>query len=219
MFDSSRSLTHRLSLLFSGWVFIAAAVSAVLRANLGGGPFDVLNTAIAEQLHIQVGTASWLSTSVVLLAAVLLGARPGVATFAAAFCVGALINALLPVIPTPSALVLRLVMLAVAVAVLYLGIALVVVSGMGAGAIDLLMFALESRGVPLVVARWALEISAALTGLLLGGSAGLATVLIAVTVGPSLQRLIPRLDASRLGSSRLGSSRPGAPRPVATAAA
>lgn len=195
---SSRSLWHRCLLLVAGWLLLAAGIVSVLHANLGAGPFDVLNTALADRLGIQVGTASWISTMVLVTLAALLGARPGPATFASAFAVGSLINVLLTVMPSPDSLTARATQLVAGTGMLYVGVCLIVIAGLGSGVVDLLMFAihrkLHTRGVSLKAARWTIEITAALVGVLLGGSAGIATVLIALTAGPVLVRLLPRVN-------------------------
>jgi uncharacterized membrane protein YczE len=56
------------------------------------------------------------------------------------------------------------------------------------------MFAIGSKGVSLRIARWGIEAAAAGVGVLLGGTAGVATVLIAASIGPALVRLIPLVD-------------------------
>jgi uncharacterized membrane protein YczE len=192
--DQDRSFLHRVVLLMTGWVSIAGGVVAVLHAGLGAGPFDVLNVGVAQSLGVQVGTASWVTTGVVLALAALLGARPGPATFAGAFSVGALVNVLLAWVPSPDGAVWRSVLLLGGAAVLYVGVSLVVIAGLGTGAIDLLMFAIGSKGVSLRIARWGIEAAAAGVGVLLGGTAGVATVLIAASIGPALVRLIPLVD-------------------------
>jgi uncharacterized membrane protein YczE len=58
----------------------------------------------------------------------------------------------------------------------------------------MLMFAIGSKGVSLRAARWGIEAGAVCAGVLLGGTAGVATVLIALSAGPALMRLIPRVD-------------------------
>lgn len=188
--STSASLPRRITLLITGWSLIALAIPAILHSNLGAGPFDVFNTAIASHLDIAVGTASWITVSGVLLLAMCLGARPGVATFAGAFVIGQGVNTLLPYMPQPSAFLLRAVMLAAALVVLCVGISLVVLSNLGGGSIDLLMLALHRRGLPLVAARLAIEVTAGTVGYLLGGSAGIGTFVIAICIGPALQRAL-----------------------------
>lgn len=198
----SRSFKHRTSLLVAGWVCIATGVVSVLHAGFGAGPFDVLNVGVSKHLGVQVGTASWVTTAVLVAISMMLGKRPGPATFVSAFFVGSLVNVLLKVIPTPEVLPFRAALLCAGVAVLYFGVCLVVIAGLGYGAVDMLMFALGGKGVSLRVARWGIEAGAVCSGVLLGGTAGVATVLIAVSAGPVLVRLIPLVDSLPLVAGR-----------------
>jgi uncharacterized membrane protein YczE len=184
------ALAHRISMLLTGWVLIALSVSTIIRANLGAGPLDVVNTGISKQLHIPVGTAGWVSAAALVLLACILGARPGVATFAGAFIIGVAVNTILPLLPQPASVALRSVMLAAGLVVLCVGCALVMLSDLGSGVVDLLMFALHRRGANLVAARLAIEISATALGFVMGGSVGIATLVIGIGIGPALQRTL-----------------------------
>ena len=190
----SRSMQHRVILLIGGWMCIATGVVSVLHAGFGAGPFDVLNVGVAGHLGVQVGTASWVTTAGIIIVAMMLGKRPGPATFISPFFVGGLVNVLLGVVPTPVGLAFRLALLCGGTAVLYFGVCLLVVAGLGNGAIDMLMFALGGKGISLRVARWGIEVAAVCSGVLLGGTAGVATILIALSAGPVLVRLIPRVN-------------------------
>lgn len=198
----SRSIHHRAALLVTGWVCIATGVVSVLHAGFGAGPFDVLNVGIARHLGVQVGTASWVTTALLVSVAMLLGKRPGPATFLSAFFVGGLVNVLLGVVPTPDVVAARGALLCGGVACLYFGVSLVVIAGLGYGAVDMLMFALGSKGISLRIARLGIEASAVCAGVLLGGTAGVATILIALGAGPVLVRLIPRVDTLPLVAGR-----------------
>ncbi len=206
---SDRSLGHRLSILLTGWVLVSAGIVSVLRAGLGAGPLDVLNVGVASHLGVQVGTASWVTMGTIIAVAMTLGARPGPATFASTFFVGSLVNVFLDLILTPDSFAARLVLLCMGVTILYLGVCLSVVAGLGYSAVDMLMFALGGKGLSLRVARWGIELCAVIAGVLLGGTAGIATILIALSAGPSLVRLIPlvaRLPLVAVNPERLSVS-------------
>ena len=203
---SDRSLGHRVSILLTGWVLVSLGIVSVLRAGLGAGPLDVLNVGVASRLGVQVGTASWVTMGTIIAVAMILGARPGPATFVSTFFVGSLVNVFLDLILTPDSFAARLVLLCVGVAILYLGVCLSVVAGLGYSAVDMLMFALGGKGLSLRVARWGIELTAVTAGVLLGGTAGIATILIALSAGPSLVRLIPlvaRLPLVAVNPARL----------------
>jgi hypothetical protein len=75
-----------------------------------------------------------------------------------------------------------------------LGIGLYIGAGLGPGPRDGLMTGLAARGVGSIRAvRTGIELSALTVGWLLGGSVGLGTVIVAVTIGPNVQFFLPRL--------------------------
>jgi uncharacterized membrane protein YczE len=70
---------------------------------------------------------------------------------------------------------------------LYVGAAL------GPGPRDGLMTGLAARGVPIRVARTAIEVTVLVAGVLAGGTVGVGTVLFALLIGPLVHYTLPRL--------------------------
>jgi uncharacterized membrane protein YczE len=71
---------------------------------------------------------------------------------------------------------------------LYIGV------GLGPGPRDGLMTGLGAKGVPIGVARVAIEVTVLGLGYVLGGTVGIGTVIFAFGVGPLVQFLLPRLS-------------------------
>jgi uncharacterized membrane protein YczE len=63
---------------------------------------------------------------------------------------------------------------------------------LGVGPMEVVMLGLADRGVPLRWLRTAMEVGVAATGWALGGSIGLGTIVIALTLGHALAAVIPR---------------------------
>ena len=78
---------------------------------------------------------------------------------------------------------------------MWTGITGVVSADVGAGPLELVMLALMDRNVSIRVARWGIEIALLVIGLVLGGEAGLGTVIFVVATGPVLAVTIPRATA------------------------
>jgi len=55
------------------------------------------------------------------------------------------------------------------------------------------MTGLAARGIPLALARAAIELTALLIGWLLGGSVGIGTIVFALAIGPVVGLFLPRL--------------------------
>lgn len=178
-------------LLVAGWALVAAAISVLIRIDLGVAPYDVLNVGIGERLGVAPGTGMWISGTVMVAAAWLLGRRPGPATPLGFLTIGFIINVMLPLVPEVASLPVRVVLLLPVLVTLYLGVCLIIVSGLGAGPTEVLMLALADRGLGVRGARWVIEFGCAGAGFLLGGPVGVLTVLLVVLAGPIISALLP----------------------------
>ena len=171
-----------------GMVALGLGIALTVRAELGLGPWDVLHQGIAERTGLGIGVAGILVGFVVLLVAVPLGARVGVATFINVVLVGLVIDGTLAVVPDVHWLPLRWGLLLAGVVSGGLGTALYLVPGLGAGPRDGLMTALAARGPSVRLVRTGIELTALLLGVVLGGSVGAGTVVWALAVGPVVQQ-------------------------------
>jgi uncharacterized membrane protein YczE len=129
---------------------------------------------------------------VVLLAWVPLRQRFGIGTIVNTVLVGALVKVFLPVIGTPDAMVVRIVMLLGAIVAFGLGGGLYIGAALGPGPRDGIMTAITARGHRLWVVRTVLELSVLVVGWVLGGNVGVGTALIAFSLGPTTHVAIRR---------------------------
>jgi uncharacterized membrane protein YczE len=140
-----------------------------------------------------IGTATIVCSLAVLAAWIPLGQRPGLGTIANALVVGPVLDLSLTAIPQPDALLVRAGYVAGGILAVAVATGLYVGAGWGPGPRDGLMTGLAQRGVPIALARGAIELSALVAGWLLGGTVGVATVLYATTIGALVKRALPRL--------------------------
>ncbi|MEY4173881.1 MAG: hypothetical protein RI900_1046 [Actinomycetota bacterium] len=188
-------MTRRIAVLLVGWVLVGITIPVLIRIDLGVSPYDVLNTAIGRRLGIQPGTAAWLSAAALLSVAFLLGERPGIATFAGAFAVGAMVNAGLWLLPDTLPMVLRLGLIPPLLLVLYLGVCCIILSALGAGPTEVFMLGLVHHGMSFHLSRWLIEAGCALVGAAMGGAIGLITGVMVFGAGPAIAILLPRVSA------------------------
>ena len=181
----------RLVILVAGLFCFAFGIMLTLKSDLGLGPWHVFHQGVARHTGLSFGTASIAVGFGVLLLSWLLGVRPGVGTVANMVLVGLFIDliewsGLLPSFAGRPWLV-RLAVNVLGVAVVGFGSALYIKASLGAGPRDSLMLALARRlrgRVTLV--RGALELAVLVAGYLLGGTAGLGTVIFALGIGPAV---------------------------------
>lgn len=185
-------LPRRLVQLYLGLVLYGASLALLVRAGLGAAPWDVLHQGLARHLPMSLGQAIILVSLLVLLLWIPLREVPGLGTVSNALVIGLAADATLSLVGPLDDLAVRGV--AMVVAVLLNGVATAAYIGaqLGRGPRDGLMTGLHRRtGLSIRLVRTALEVTVVVIGLLLGGTAGLGTVVYALAIGPVTQALLP----------------------------
>jgi uncharacterized membrane protein YczE len=182
----------RIVALLGGLVVVGAAIVAMLESRLGLPPWDVLHQGVSRHTPMSLGVASIAVGLVMLAVAWAAGQPPGVGTLANAVVIGVTVDALSSVDAverlSAAALPARIGLLVAGVLLFGVGSAFYIGAGMGAGPRDSLMIALARRtGRRIGIVRGAMEVAVLATGLLLGGTAGLGTIALAVLVGPVVE--------------------------------
>ncbi len=185
-------LGRRLVQLTVGLALFGVSIALMVDATLGAMPWDVLHVGVAGSGPLSVGQVIVIASFVVLLLWIPLREKPGLGTFANAVLVGTAADLTLGVLPGSDDLLWRVpemltgLVLCAAAGALYIG------SQLGRGPRDGLMTGLSRRtGLSLRLVRTGLEVTVVALGLLLGGVAGVGTVLYAVAIGPLTQLMLP----------------------------
>jgi uncharacterized membrane protein YczE len=183
-------LSVRVALLVAGSVAIAVAVATTLWNGLGPGPLDVFIGAVRTRTGLPLGPTVWLVVGSMILVSSLLGRRPGPGTLVSPLIIGAVMQVaatMLEPVDAPEVLVVRVVVHLLAVGAIGIGAGALIVSRLGAGSGELLASAASDRsGRAEPRVRMAIELSWLVVGVALGGPVGLGTVLLALTIGPSV---------------------------------
>jgi uncharacterized membrane protein YczE len=172
-----------------GFLLYGLAIALIVRANLGTGTWLVLEVALADLLHIKIGTMTVYMGFAVLIFALLLRERVGWGTLGNILSIGPWLNLFLEWISTPeNNLALQIGMFLLGVLIQGMATAIYIGVDAGAGPRDSLMLAIHRvTGFSIRVARGAIEVVVVLIGWLLGGPAGVGTVAFALLIGPSVQ--------------------------------
>lgn len=186
-------LALRIVALGGGLLLFGVSIGLMVRANLGLGPWDVLHQGLAERTGISMGWIVNATAVLVLLAWIPLRERPGIGTLCNVLLIGPFVDLTLAVIPEQSNLPIRIALLAVGIVGLAAATGLYVGAGFGPGPRDGLMTGLAKRGYSIRIARTVIEVAVLIIGWLLGGTVGIGTLLFALTIGPLVQLLAPRL--------------------------
>jgi uncharacterized membrane protein YczE len=187
-------LARRLVQLYAGLVLYGFSIALMVRAHLGLAPWDVLHSGLTEHFPIDIGQALVIVSFVVMLAWIPLREIPGLGTISNAIVIGLSADVFLAVISGPDAISLRILLLAAGIGLQGLATAAYIGAQLGRGPRDGLMTGLARRtGRSLRLVRTLMELTVVVIGLLLGGAAGLGTILYAVSIGPLSQALLPPL--------------------------
>ena len=172
-----------------GFILFGLAITLMIRGNLGTSAWVVLEAALAYKLGITVGTMTVIMGFVVLISAIAMREKMGWGTLANILSIGPWVdmwNSFMPSVENN--LPLQIVMLLVAILFMGLGSAIYIGVDAGAGPRDSLMLAIKrTTGVSIRVARAIIEVTVVTIGFLLGGPAGLGTLVYALLIGPSVQ--------------------------------
>jgi len=181
--------------LLSGLTLCGVAIAMLVRSDLGLGPWDVLHQGLAVTTGISIGFVTILVGFAVLLLWFPLRERPGVGTITNVVTIGLVIDATLAVTAAPSATWMRWALLVLSTPLFSVGVALYIGAGVGSGPRDGVMTGLNRLGIPIALARTAIELAALWLGWALGGTVGVGTIYFALASGPMMQFALPRLRA------------------------
>ncbi|UTI66606.1 hypothetical protein NBH00_10430 [Paraconexibacter antarcticus] len=186
---------RRLVRLVAGLWLFGTGEALVIRGGLGNSPWSVFAQGVSRHTPLSIGGATILTSALILLLWTRMEVRPGLGTVANALLIGIAIDTTLGWVGEASAAPVRVAAVLTGIATVGVGSGLYLGCRLGPGPRDGLMLGLHARtGRPIALLRAGIELTALVTGTLLGGTAGLGTVAFAVLVGPAVHlgvRVLP----------------------------
>jgi uncharacterized membrane protein YczE len=187
-------LVRRLVQLYAGLLLYGFSIALMVRSDLGLAPWDVLHSGLTKWFPIDIGQALVLVSFVVMLAWIPLREMPGVGTISNAIVIGVSTDLFLLLLATPNPMGVRAGFLVAGIVLQGLATAAYIGAQLGRGPRDGLMTGLARRtGRSLRLVRTSMELTVVAIGLLLGGVAGVGTILYALSIGPLSQAMLPAL--------------------------
>ncbi len=188
-------MVRRLVQLQLGLVAFGFALALVVEAGLGLAPWDVLHQGLSRSTGLSIGTVLILVGIVVLLLWIPLRQRPGIGTVSNIFVLGVVLDLGLAVLPEAESIGARSGFLAAGMVLNGIGGGAYIGARLGPGPRDGLMTGVSARtGRSLRLVRTGIEGAVLVLGVALGGTAGLGTVVYALTIGPLVQLFLPFFD-------------------------
>ena len=183
-------MIKRVIFLLWGLLLFGFGIVMTIKSNLGTAPWDVLHLGIINYISLTIGQVSQLTGIAVIIISWFLGMKPGWGTIANMYFIGLFIDIFMDwnVIPIPKDWYSQLAMLLGGILVIGWASFFYLSAAFGAGPRDSFMVgSIRKTGWPVWKVRTIIETSVALIGYFLGGPIGIGTVIIAFTLGPSIQ--------------------------------
>jgi len=178
-----------------GLLLYGASLALMVRADLGLNPWSVLHQGLSERTGISLGMVVNLVGALVLLIWIPLRQKPGVGTICNVLLIGTAADVALWALPPIEGLALRIAFLTAAIVLNGAATAAYIGAGLGPGPRDGLTTGLvRISGWRIGWARTAIEVAVLAMGWLLGGVAGVGTVLYALANGPLVQWFMARFE-------------------------
>lgn len=197
--------------LLLGFMFCAISTVVALKSNLGLSPWDVFHQGISNVTNLTIGQASILVSVIIVIITLFFKLEVGIGTIANMIIVGFFIDLVnnSGIISESTNLVTGVLMLISSLFTMAIGCYLYMGCELGCGPRDGLMVALvKLTGKPIVVIRFCMEFAVLVIGCILGGSAGIGTVITVVSIGFCMQLVfkILRFDVKELSHKSIKES-------------
>ena len=184
-------------------------VYLTIRANIGAGPWDVLNLGLSRSLGILYGTASVAVSFAILGIDILMKEPIGIAMFIDAVVVGKAVDFFnwIDAVPACASPLTGIPLMLAGLTIMAYTQFTYMAAALGCGPRDTLLVGLAKRlnRWPIGAVSIALLSLATLIGWLLGGPVGIGTLICAFCSGPIMQAAFRtvRFDAKRISHQRL----------------
>ena len=171
--------------LLLGLIVFGFGHAILFAANLGVSPWMVLSQGITVQTGWSIGWSIIAVSVLVLLLWWPLKQTPGLGTVINSFVVAAVIEISINLLPTFDHILAQCIQALIGIIFIAMGTGIYLIANLGPGPRDGLMTGFQKvTGLPLAYIRNGLELTVVLVGWTTGGTAGIATLMFAILIGP-----------------------------------
>lgn len=177
----------RVVILWFGLTIFGFGDALLVNSLTGNAPWSVLAQGLSFKTSLNMGTATFLISAVVLFLWWPLGERPGFGTLSNILFIAIAIQIGVSNFPEAKSFTIGIIYDFLGVALVGMGSALYITCGLGPGPRDGLMTSLHNlTGIRVGRIRLAIESCAFLAGWALGGRVGIGTAIFALFIGQSV---------------------------------
>ncbi|SMC16316.1 Uncharacterized membrane protein YczE [Clostridium acidisoli DSM 12555] len=184
------TLLLKMPSLFLGFFLFAVAMLLALYSNLGMSPWDVFHMGIVNHSLFSLGRTAQIVGFCVIALSIFLGVIPGIGSIFNMIFIGVFVDLLnnTGIFKTPESMLGKMLMLLSAIVIMGIATYFYLQVELGAGPRDGLMEGLVIKlNKPVWLIRASIEITVLIIGFFMGGPVGIGTLLLAITIGPSVQ--------------------------------
>ena len=193
MLVNNFSLRNFTRLIF-GLILFGFGLALVVLGDFGVSPWEVLHQGISRRTPLSIGTTIIFIGLLILIFLFFLKEPMGIGTIANVLIIGLVVDLTLSLLGEISTIFPRIIATLLGPIFVAIGSGFYIGTRLGPGPRDGLMTAFNRRGVPIWKARTLIEGLCVVTGLILGGTIGWGTVWFLLSVGPSVQFFLKRLE-------------------------
>ncbi len=183
-------MVKRIFFLFWGVFLFALGIVLTVQSNLGTAPWDVMHLGLTNYLPFTMGQVSQITGVIVIALSWLLGVKPGWGSLVNMYFIGLFIDIIMAGgwVPVFDNWMARLGLLLVGIWIIGWASYFYLSAAFGAGPRDSLMVGIiKKTNWPVWKIRTIIETLVAAIGYFFGGPIGIGTIIIAFTLGPSIQ--------------------------------
>ena len=197
---TKEKIAKQMFLVVLGQVILGIGVSFIIFADLGIDAFGVFHSGIVNTFNISFGAAMFYESLVALVAIFFIDKKYiNFATVVSLFLVGFTADyaglLLSSVLPDSLGFVVNLIIVLIGTFILSIGLNFYVLAGLGVGALDAIAEIITDKSkYEYKVVKMANDLFFLGVGYLLGGKVGVATILTAIIMGPTIQFVRERVS-------------------------
>lgn len=182
------SKTYRVIFVILGTIIIAFGISLFVRSEFGTDPFTCLNMGISSLTGISFGSCQLVMNLILFVFQLIFGRKDvGIGSLINAIFIGYLVDFFdfLYIFLPEKSLVEQILLMIIGMIVIGYGVAMYMEANMGISPYDSLGVILSDKlKKPYSIMRMVQDITSVVIGFILGGTFGIATILMAFLLGP-----------------------------------
>lgn len=182
---NTRPRLKTMVMLIIGLFLFGLGEAIIIGSGSGVSPWTVLAQGISTRSDLSIGMATFFISIAILIFWIPLKQVPGIGTILNAIIIASAIDLTLPYLPQPDDITFKIIQACFGILVVGLGSGIYLCSNLGPGPRDGLMIGLQKQtNTSLPAIRTIIELSAVISGWLLGGVVGVGTILFVFGIGP-----------------------------------